>query len=361
MKIYHILEDFSKVSGGVRTVVKDLTINLPYNQEIVTTNKDEHESIEHLECFHSDHKWRLSRQFKRHINQAIKNDNSVFHIHGVWMYPQYITAKKAAKINKPFIITPHGMYEPWLWEHGYLKKKLYFNLLSKKIFKRASLFHAITSQEKDGLNQIFNNKINIEVIPNLISFKSDSQEEILTSQEEDYILFIGRLDPIKGIKMLIEVFAKINQKKFKLKIAGPPSLYRDELVVLTKKLSLESKVEFVGFVQGDEKDKLYRDAQAVVTPSFSEVVGLVNLEAAKAKTPVITTVTTGLLKDWDKEGGVLINPNSQDLEIALKNTFSWSQQERDDRGERLYDFVYKNYSWEENLYRWEELYNNLNT
>ena len=48
-----------------------------------------------------------------------------------------------------------------------------------------------------------------------------------------------------------------------------------------------------------------------------------------------------------------------ELEAALKNAMSWGREERDERGQRLFDFVYQNYSWEKNLYRWEELYNNL--
>lgn len=359
MKVHHILEDFSKVSGGVRAVVKDLTTNLAFNQEIITTNIDEFQSMEQLKCFHTNHIWRKSNQLKSYINQAVNNADSVFHIHGVWMYPQYITAKIAINSNSPFLITAHGMYEPWLWKQGFMKKKLYFNLLSKNKFKKANLFHAITSQEKDELYKLFNKKINIEVIPNLISFKNGYKKNESVSREEDYILFIGRIDPKKGIKMLIEVFSKINNNKFKLKIAGPDSLHKQELISLTKGLSIEDKVEFVGFIQGEEKYKLYREAQVLVTPSYSEVIGLVNLEAAIAKTPVITTVNTGLLGEWNKEGGTLINPISQELEAALKNAMSWGREERDERGQRLFDFVYQNYSWEKNLYRWEELYNNL--
>jgi len=356
MKVYHILEDYSLQSGGIRTVVKDLKEHVSINSEIITTNKELIDK--NVKYFETNNKWQYSKELKCYLNEVVKEPKKVFHIHGVWMFPQFLASKLAILNRSPFLLTPHGMFEPWLWKQGYVKKLFYYKLLSKQKFNKANIIHAITHDEKINLHKIFNNKVNIEVIPNLISTQIIPNLEDFFS-EEKYILFLGRIHPKKGIKLLIKVFSRIKQTQFKLKIAGPDSHHKQELVRLVNKLNLDDKVHFVGMVKGKEKFKLYKGAHVFVAPSYSEVIGMVNLEAAIMGTPVITTFQTGLLKEWNNEGGFLIQPNENELEQALTKSFSWSELERKDRGNRLKEFVLTNYSWERNKHKWEELYNSL--
>ena len=148
MKVVHVLEDYSAASGGIRTVVKDLYQHLDVQHKIITLAKEDGD-VE-AEAYLSKGPWQVSKEFNSRFQELIAEDNLV-HIHGVWMYPQYISAKLSAINNKPFVITPHGMFEPWLWKQGYLKKKIYFNLISKPCFKKANVIHAITEDERDNL------------------------------------------------------------------------------------------------------------------------------------------------------------------------------------------------------------------
>ena len=50
------------------------------------------------------------------------------------MFPQFIAAKFCSDNKIPFVLTTHGMYEPWLWEKGTLKKKIYFNFPCNDVF-----------------------------------------------------------------------------------------------------------------------------------------------------------------------------------------------------------------------------------
>ena len=63
-------------------------------------------------------------------------------------------------------------------------------------------------------------------------------------------------------------------------------------------------MEFLGPVYGAEKWALIQRAWAMIVPSYSEVVGMVNLEAALCSVPSITTYETGLT-DWNEGGGDL--------------------------------------------------------
>ena len=122
---------------------------------------------------------------------------------------------------------------------------------------------------------------------------------------------------------------------------------------------MQKKVQFLGLVTGEEKIKLFKNAYLFVAPSYSEVIGMVNLEAALQKTPVITTFQTGIKKEWDENGGILINPNELELIGALKKALSWTRKERDDCGEKLYSFVKHNYSWEYRLKDWIACYSDI--
>jgi glycosyltransferase involved in cell wall biosynthesis len=124
-------------------------------------------------------------------------------------------------------------------------------------------------------------------------------------------------------------------------------------------LSLQSRVQFIGLVTGEKKAKLFKDAFLFVAPSYSEVIGMVNLEAASLKTPVITTFQTGLRKEWNENGGILINPNQDELTQALEKVLKWTKKERDIKGEILYNFVKQNYSWESRLSDWINIYSDI--
>jgi len=87
-------------------------------------------------------------------------------------------------------------------------------------------------------------------------------------------------------------------------------------------------------------------------------MGLVNLEAAAAQLPVVTTHETGL-DDWEEGGGVLIHPRVEELSRALKRVFSWSENERQERGCKLRQLVERRYSWQAVGPQWLELYAGL--
>ena len=355
MKILHIVEDFSLLSGGLRTVIKDLNFELCSDNnksKILSSKKEESDSIY---IVGTNNPWLYSRKWiPELLALQAKYSFDVFHIHGVWTFPQYITAKFCIKKSFPFIISTHGMYEPWLWKKGAFKKKLYFNLLAKNVFKKASFIHAITEGEKNNLQKLFKQNTIVE-IPNLIK-TIDFSENIPTGIQEKYILYLGRLDKKKGIDILINAFAKISDKKVKLKIAGKKNNYKKELDVLIKKNNLTKRVIFSGLVKNDIKERLIKEAFVLVAPSHSEVIGMVNLEAAIFKIPVITTFQTGINIKWNLNGGRLINPNQNELINALNEVLKWSDKEREINGEKLYKFVVDNYSWEGKFSDWIQLY-----
>jgi glycosyltransferase involved in cell wall biosynthesis len=344
--IYHIVEDVSRASGGVRTVVKDIQTQFP-DSKILTTVKDQDDLD--IQEFSNKGPWLYSSDLIAHLNGLAST--SIFHIHGVWMHAQYAAAKTAAKSNIPFVLSPHGMYEPWLWKEGRLKKKLYFKGVSSSAFAKARYIHAITPEEQKNLQKLFP-KTEVVCIPNAIEIEEMVERN---APSRPYFLFLGRIHPKKGLELLIDVFASLKTLDFDLKIAGPENAYTSQLKEKVKQLK-DSRIEFLGAVRGQEKKQIFRNAYVFVAPSYSEVVGMVNLEAAMMGTPVITTHQTGLLNKWSHNGGILINPNREELRNAMVNASKWTNQERDTAGKKLREFVIKEYSWKVNKPKWEALY-----
>lgn len=347
MQLYHIAEDISKASGGVRTVVKDIHSQFP-TSKVLTTRKDKGDID--IQEFAGSGPWLYSKKLKEHL-EKIEN-TSMLHIHGVWMHAQYTAARIAERRNLPFILSPHGMFEPWLWEQGTIKKKIYFKALAYSAFAKAEFIHAITPNEQKNLQDLFP-KTKVICIPNAIEIENVLKKN---KPKRPYFLFLGRIHPVKGIKTLIEVFKSLKSLDFDLKIAGPESDYSKELKALSQ---YDNRIQFLGSVRGEDKKRLYRNAHIFIAPSYSEVVGMVNLEAAMMSTPVITTHQTGLLKEWNENGGSLINPTFDELKDAILESSSWNEEQRELKGNQLRDFVIQEYSWKVNKPKWEALYKML--
>lgn len=97
-------------------------------------------------------------------------------------------------------------------------------------------------------------------------------------EKDDYILFLGRLVPEKGLKYLVEAFKKVKTDK-KLVIAGGSSdtdEFANEIKAMAKG---DDRIIFTGFVQGEELDELYSNAYVYTLPSDLEGMPLSLLEA----------------------------------------------------------------------------------
>ena len=358
-KILHVAEDISITSGGLRTMILELNNYLNQNKidSNILTLKKEAEDVSFESCVCKGNPWWYANDLKDKLNIKL-SENNFMHLHGAWMYPQYIAAKLSRKQNVPYLMTFHGMLEPFLLKDKYYKKAGYFEIILKKAAKKAQILHAITPNEKNNLFNDFNHNQIIE-IPNLIHFKEEKQA--IYNPEEDYFLFLGRFHRVKGIDLLLNAFEKMSNKQMKLYLVGFENDYSKKIMKRIEHSTISHRVKFCGALVNHEKELVIANAKALISPSFSEVIGMVNLEAANMRTPVITTFNTGINKDWGNNGGIIINPNIEEITSALNKASDWSNNERIERGNHLYEYVYYNYSWQKKGKLWIELYNHLMT
>ena len=135
-----------------------------------------------------------------------------------------------------------------------------------------------------GVQQYFKETYGRETvfIPNGVN-RPQNKELVQISEKyglnkDEYILFLGRLVPEKGLFYLIEAFKNVNTDK-KLVIAGGSSDTDDFKVELENKVSDDERIIFTGFVQGQTLEELYSNAYVYVLPSDLEGMPLSLLEA----------------------------------------------------------------------------------
>jgi len=371
VNILQVTESHAKADGGVTTVVNDLTHHIGelgvYSCVLAATDIEEPVPINvdfikmGLRC--NAMSALFSTEIKEDVRQIIIDKQiNVIHIHGIWMPLHVIASRVAKEMNIPFIVTAHGMLEPWLWTgkgwKGWLKKKIYFSTVVYPAYKYADRIHAITPQESEGLNQLFSSN-KIICVPNAIDLTK--QGDAILASHEKIIFFIGRITPIKGVSLLIEAFSNADlPSDWMLVIAGPEEVpeYMIELRELVREKKLASRVQFIGSVYAEEKESWYQRAWVTVVPSYSEVISMVNLESAMLQCPSITTTTTGLW-DWEEGGGLLINPDVVELTSALRKVVEWNDDERFQRGKKSYELVSEKYSWDVVGKQWVNLYAEL--
>jgi glycosyltransferase involved in cell wall biosynthesis len=375
--IYHITEDHTPANFGVTAVVTQLTRYLAGRgwpttvcaAGVAETPVPERVGLAQFHLLPWGQPWRYSgRSMMAYLRGIGGNSGAILHLHGVWKAPQWQAARAACRSAVPAILSPHGMLNPWLWQDGRLrrvKKLTYWQTLAYPAFRHLPLIHAITPLERDNLASQFPGQ-RLEVIPNAIDLK---EVDVLAGTEDfpdppldrPYLLFLGRLHVSKGVDLLITAFAQVSKRHtFRLLIAGPESTpgFTARLKAQVHALGLEEQVSFLGPIFGAKKWQIMRQAWAVCNPSHSEVVGMVNLEAAATRVPVVTTHETGLY-DWEEGGGLLVHPRAADLARGLSQVLDWSESERNDRGRALRRLVEKRYCWEAVGPQWLELYASL--
>ena len=171
------------------------------------------------------------------------------------------------------------------------------------------------------------------------------------------ILFVGRLEPMKGLDTLLDAFARLHQGDSKptLRIVGEGSL-RDSLWARVQELSLSGYVEFAGYIPSPALYEEFAAAEIFCGLSRSEALGNVFMEAQAAECAVLGT-NIGGIPDIVKSGetGILISPNdpattTEQLRMLLRDGSL-----RNDLARRAKESAAK-YDWKGIVGRYEEVY-----
>jgi glycosyltransferase involved in cell wall biosynthesis len=148
------------------------------------------------------------------------------------------------------------------------------------------------------------------------------RRELAIGEAQKVVLYLGRLDPGKGLDYLVEAFAQVQDPSTVLVLAGAGS-ERERLEALVEQKGIRPRVRFAGYVPAAKTVKYYALAWVYVLPSvttntFKEPWGLVVNEAFNQGTPVIATDAVGAAAGGLVEHGVngLIVPERNAVTLA---------------------------------------------
>ena len=180
---------------------------------------------------------------------------------------------------------------------------------------------APTEKEKENLIQHYGSRPErISVVPcgvNLELFRPVDREaarQRLGLVDEKIILFVGRIEPLKGVGQLLKAIPYLqNSQQTRLVIVGGDESSQHEvekLQELSHDLDIQDQVIFAGMKKQEEMPYFYSAADVCVVPSYYESFGLVALESLACGTPVVAT-DVGDLKNIIRQGetGFVITDN----------------------------------------------------
>lgn len=258
------------------------------------------------------------------------------------------------------VVTVHDLGAEYLPQTHQLKQRLYLNFMTHHQLKSATHLIAVSQATKNDLikkvgidpkkitviYEGYNDKLYKPVQGNLL------KETLATYSliPDTYYLFVGTIQPRKNLERLIRAYAvwlreqskselvkvydavpraaarrganpkraslnsasgtlQPDERATKLVLAGSRGWLSDEIYQLPKKLGIDDKVKFLGYVPDKDLPTLYSGARAFLFPSLFEGFGLPVLEAMACGCPVLTSNTSSL-PEVAGDAAILINPYS---------------------------------------------------
>ena len=157
--------------------------------------------------------------------------------------------------------------------------------------------------------------------------RARARRELGLATDEPVVLFVGRIEPLKGIEVLIRAAAQL-EGRFRLLVVGGDDKDAERkagLQALAAEMGISGKVTFLDAVPHRDLPLYYNAADICVVPSYYESFGLVAIEAMACGVPVVASRVGGL-KETVQDGrtGYLVpwrcpEPFAERLDLLLSN------------------------------------------
>jgi len=315
----------------------------------------------------------------------------LLHTHGIWIYSSLATHTYAKKNRIPYMISPHGMLDPWAVRNSYWKKWIARHAYEDAHLKGCTCLRALCESEAQAF-RTYGLKKPITILPNGIDLPEKIEGEGLKTKSgnggKKSLLFLGRIHPKKGIPNLIRAFAKSlkstgeGRDPWQLVIAGwdqgghEAELIKlcEELGIKSKKLkvegekvvgdialasglsTLDSEIIFFGPAFGTDKKSLLRNADAFVLPSFSEGLPMSVLEAWSYQLPVVMTPECNLPEGYAADAAIKIETGVESIAKGLDTLFSMSASDLEAMGAKGRSLVEDRFTWKTIAAQMREVY-----
>ena len=239
------------------------------------------------------------------------------HLHGIWMYPSRAGSGWARTTKRGYIISPHGMLDPWITARGRWKKALARPGYERAGWHRASFFHALTAREAADIESESGRSDSV-VIANAAP---PVGAENLTPRSPLFA-YIGRIHSKKNLLALVAAWSQLDLPVgASLTIAGWGDAA--DLAALEAAVAVAGPaVRFIGPVYGAAKHELLTQARFMVLPSLSEGLPMAVLEGWAAGTPTIMTSECNLPQGFAGGAAIECGDSADAIAAALKQALA---------------------------------------
>lgn len=373
-----VIASVSRKAGGLFESVRNLTFAVVEQarfDNLVFSMRDEYTDSDRaawspLETKVCDVRGPKAFGFAPDLYRSLAEGNvDIIHNHGIWMYPSMVVAKLARDSSIPYIVSPHGMLDPWAVSHSRWKKTVARTVYEGRHLRGAACLRALCESEAIAMRS-FGLKNRICIIPNGIHLPDADPVPLpawnrAIPEGRKVLLYLGRIHPKKGLQSLVEAWAQLVQKRarrldeWQLVIAGWEQAHHErELKSLAQSLGLERSITFVGPQFGGDRAGAYARAGAFVLPSLGEGMPMVVLEAWSYGLPVIMTPECNLTDGFDAGAAIRIDSQPKAIAAGIESLFSLTDQQRNAIGSAGRRLVEARYQWSRigtemaGLYEW---------
>ncbi len=300
---------------------------------------------------------------KKWLDQNISNYD-VVHISKNWSLLANMTASAAVKHNIPYVFSAMGFVA--VHNRSKFLKHLYRKYLTIPMIRHASACIAVTNEEREDLINAGAVPEKVHLIPNgiipenFLHRDNDHFRQQFSLGDRKIMLFIGRMDPIKGVHLLIDAF-NLKRSKFNdwcLVLVGTQGAYRNEMERKVVELGLQNSIVFINPLFGKAKSEAYHAAEFIVIPSIKDAMTIIAPEAACCAKPVLITKTADFGELAECGGAIEVDPTIEGLADGL-SFLADNGCDRIGMGKKGFDFVVNKFRWDNMTVKYMDLFKSV--
>jgi glycosyltransferase involved in cell wall biosynthesis len=288
----------------------------------------------------------------------------VVHLQSVYNFPTIPTLLLCKIFGKPVVWSPDGALQWWKGSRR-TRIKAVWNRICRIVAPSNLIIHATSQQEAQESQDILpfaQTMVVAHAIPIPTQVRRIKTHGVLQ------LLYLGRLDPKKGIENLLAACKIIEQEtelSWSLTIAGDGNEnYARALRTMVRNLGFalarSEQVLMIGQVLGETKEQVFERADVLVVPSYTENFGVVIAEALAREIPVIASTGTPWERLEEINCGLWVNNDPRSLAQSIQRI---SRMPLTEMGQRGRAWVQSNFSGDrvgkEMLACYEEVYNRM--
>jgi len=298
--------------------------------------------------------------------KAVKS-SKIVHAHGHPYLTSLIASKLAKLYEKPFVLTQHNTFIDYnnVFDHV---ERLNDLTVGKQNLNGADKIIAISNATKEYVLRLGAKPSKVKVVYNGVDLarfrpiagkREEMRKKLGISENAIVVLTVRRLVYKNGIDTLIDtasIAVKRNPRIVFLVVGKGPDLGNVKLQVA--QLGIEANFRLTGFVSDEDLPSYYNVADLFVLPSKSgEGLPLVALEGMACGLPVIATDVGGIREILREDYGKLVAPNKP--ELLAEAVLDFATVDFSSRSQELRVMVEKRFSWDANVKRLVEIYEEL--